>query len=40
MGVECISGEEEFTTASDVWSWAVTIWEVSITFAVLKKLLG
>jgi len=28
MGVECISGEEEFTTASDVWSWGVTIWEI------------
>jgi len=27
MAVECISGGE-FTAASDVWSWAVTIWEI------------
>ena len=29
MAVECISGEAEMTAACDVWSWGVTIWEVS-----------
>jgi len=28
MAVECISGEAEMTSACDVWSWGVTIWEI------------
>jgi len=28
MSVECISGSQDYSSSSDVWSWAVTLWEI------------